>query len=616
MSIITEETKWDASDPESVWIFAESEVQVSDQVLGKGAFGEVRVAKWKNIDVAAKQLYEIEGESHLDAFMQEMRLLSRLRHPNLILFLGVCVNPKTHIPTTILTELMPGSLYNILEDNKVRLQLADILDIALDVATGLDYLHTQSPPIVHRDISAKNILVGGNRAKITDMGQAKVFELSLLSRHSSIPGSMAYCAPEVLTGKYDEKIDIFSFGVLIAHMSTGNYPRIDKREEQRLHAVNTYPVLAKLITECMSFQPAERPTAASICEQLYDIRKNDRHYPPARRLPPQSDVGVMARRWITEQVETRCKDVKLALEQTTRRLAAEEARWRDEADRADNHVKVIASRESTISEIKEALAQQVRNAEVAEIKLKELEIARDRSESLLKSANNQIAQLLEETEAQCSVLKVKDAELHSSKQQIVHCGKLIDDLSKQLRISKDNEAALSMKDQESLLTIEMQSEQSKELEARLEQAIMRWKKEKELSHSETMRCSKLRSANADLLSKNQRQAFEIEKLTERLDHYDTMSLQEELKARLQDLENDISQQKETIASLEKEKVALEDQKAIVEDNNYRLQETMEESIKSVHEATLKASICAITSVYYTTIHESATISTNYTFLAY
>jgi sterile alpha motif and leucine zipper-containing kinase AZK len=137
--------------------------------IGKGAFGEVRVAKWKNIEIAAKRLYDIEGESHTESFMQEMRLLSRLRHPNLILFLGVCMNEKTNLPTAILTELMPNSLYTLLEDNKIRFQLPDILDIALDISAGLDYLHSHSPVIVHRDISAKNILVGGNRAKITDL---------------------------------------------------------------------------------------------------------------------------------------------------------------------------------------------------------------------------------------------------------------------------------------------------------------------------------------------------------------------------------------------------------------------------------------------------------------
>lgn len=95
--------------------------------------------------------------------MLEMSLLAKLRHPNLVLFIGVCYDSATNRPTTILTELMPTSLYNILEDLSVKLGLADILDIAHDVATGIDYLHSHSPIITHRDISSKNILVGGNR---------------------------------------------------------------------------------------------------------------------------------------------------------------------------------------------------------------------------------------------------------------------------------------------------------------------------------------------------------------------------------------------------------------------------------------------------------------------
>ena len=119
-----------------------------------------------------------------DSFMQEMKLLSQLRHPNLILFLGVCYNEETQLPTTILTELMPSNLYTILEENKIKLTLPDILDISIDIISGLHFLHNHSPCIIHRDISAKNILIGGNKAKITDLGQSKIFSNSVLSRQT------------------------------------------------------------------------------------------------------------------------------------------------------------------------------------------------------------------------------------------------------------------------------------------------------------------------------------------------------------------------------------------------------------------------------------------------
>jgi len=144
------------------------------------------------------------------------------------------------------------------------------------------------------------------------------------------------------------------------------------------------------------------------------------------------------------------------------------------ADRADFLTKAAAIKDSTILELKNALASQTSQTEECEKKLIGLQKTFDKSENMLKSANSQIAQLLEETDAQCSVLKIKDSELDHLKRQQVHSGKVIEDISKQLRISKENDAARAVKEQESQIAIEMQSEQCKELEVRLEQAIMRW----------------------------------------------------------------------------------------------------------------------------------------------
>lgn len=153
---------------------------------------------------------------------QEIEVLAKLRHPNLVLFIGVCLDRNP----IILTEILTCSLYDLIEVKKSTLDLGDILDIGIDIAHGLNYLHNHNPTIVHRDISAKNILLGGSRAKIADLGQSKLFGDSILSRQTGMPGAMAYSAPEVLTGKYSEKIDIFSYGILLCQMITLEYPRI------------------------------------------------------------------------------------------------------------------------------------------------------------------------------------------------------------------------------------------------------------------------------------------------------------------------------------------------------------------------------------------------------
>jgi serine/threonine protein kinase len=287
---------------EPEWVFPSHEIQITEAILGRGAYGEVRVGKWRNIEVACKRLHtvsgsEVDARAMIDGLQQEMAILSKLRHPNLVLFLGVCTDRAADntavVPTVILTELMPCSLYDILEVHKVELSLAEIIDISLDIAHGLQYLHSHIPPIVHRDISSKNILIGGNKAKIADLGQAKIFGSTLMSRQTSMPGAMAYSAPEVLTGKYTAKIDVFSFGVLLIQLSTGQYPRIEKREEQLEQSCAKYPPLAQMMTSCVAFHPDSRPTTVEICAALNAVKSNDRFYPAARRLPPLSDLGVM-----------------------------------------------------------------------------------------------------------------------------------------------------------------------------------------------------------------------------------------------------------------------------------------------------------------------------------
>jgi serine/threonine protein kinase len=307
----------------SEWVFPLSELKLTDHVLGRGAYGEVRVGKWRNISVACKKLHDFSSNSDLqdvlDGMKQEMDMLSKLRHPNLVLFLGVCCDddndltrlnsPLSRLPSIILTELMPCSLYDLLEVDKVHLSMAEILDISLDVSYGLQYLHSYNPAIIHRDISSKNILIGGNKAKIADLGQAKVFGTSAMSRQTSMPGAFAYSAPEVMTGRYSTKIDVFSFGVLLIQLVLSEYPRIEKREDQLIRACTAHPQLASLMTTCVSFQPDDRPPIEEASEFLEDIKRNDRYYPPARRLPPQSDLGVMARKWMNDQIDTTCQAV-------------------------------------------------------------------------------------------------------------------------------------------------------------------------------------------------------------------------------------------------------------------------------------------------------------------
>lgn len=550
------------------WSFSENELILSDTILGRGAFGEVRIAKWRNVDIAAKRLHHLSSSNNngsdskgeisesdkqtiYDSFKAEMKTLSRLRHPNLVLFLGVAYNSKQQ-PTTILTELMPCSLYDILETKKIRLTLPEILDVSLDVISGLVYLHNHHPQIIHRDISSKNILIGGNKAKLADLGQAKIFDSSTLSRQTSMPGAMAYSAPEVLTGKYSSKIDIFSFGVLLVQMCCYEYPRIDRREDQLKKACMNHIPLVDILLGTMNYQPADRPSADSVHATLLSIITNDRFYPPTRRLLPYNEIGILANKVIENTIEEKCKDTKIILEHTTRRLEAETHRWRDEATRNETLEKTITSLKSDCAVNQETINRLKREIDVIKQKNttleKELDESRNENQNLTINLNNSTKR---SEESSITIEKLKQDNLHLAKRLKENEDRVesLENIRSQLEgdLSNAKETEIELKHH-----LEMQVDHSRELDIRLEQALVRWKQEKELASKEAERFGRLRQNCAELADKNNRLTEEVDRLVKRLQLYDSLPMPDEIKTRLKDLDNDLRKmQSKNIELLEK-----------------------------------------------------------------
>ena len=209
-------------------------------LLGRGAFGEVRRGLWQGLPVAVKTLHALvpgmsaagagadadaaaaaaATDALAAALLSEIKTLASLRHPNLLLLVGLGFDRVTRRPAALLTALADGSVFDLLHGpGRLAAPLDEhhALRIALDVARGLAYLHGRADPIVHRDLSARNVLLDGGRAVIGDLGQAKVLG-GALARHSNssaagaaahdanqltaMPGAMVYAAPEVLTGRY------------------------------------------------------------------------------------------------------------------------------------------------------------------------------------------------------------------------------------------------------------------------------------------------------------------------------------------------------------------------------------------------------------------------------
>ena len=245
------------------WVIQKDEVQMTEEILGTGGWGEVKVGIFRGIKVAVKCLHQvILSEYNLDLFSREMNIASRIRHPNLLLFIAATRvgNP------VIVTELMTTSLRKQLE--KTPLTHPQILSIGHDIAAALNYLHLWKPePIIHRDVSSANVLLEQMhgeqwKGKLCDYGSANF----LHQIRTIAPGSPAYAAPEALSPKlHSPKMDVYSFGVLCIEMVTRRLPfGVISEQIERIQL----PSVKSLVEHCTAHDPQSRPTIEQV---LHDI---------------------------------------------------------------------------------------------------------------------------------------------------------------------------------------------------------------------------------------------------------------------------------------------------------------------------------------------------------
>ncbi|KAI9088427.1 hypothetical protein K1719_029876 [Acacia pycnantha] len=205
-----------------------------NRVIGKGGFGTVYRGIFPDgIEVAVKKLQRqgLEGERE---FRAEMEVLSGngfgWPHPNLVTLYGWCLNGSDKI---LVYEYMEGGSLEDFVTDRTRLTWKRRLEIAIDVARALVYLHHECfPPIVHRDVKASNVLLDKHgKAKVTDFGLARVVENGVSHVTTMVAGTVGYVAPEYgQTWKATTKGDVYSFGVLAMELATGR-KAVDGGEE-------------------------------------------------------------------------------------------------------------------------------------------------------------------------------------------------------------------------------------------------------------------------------------------------------------------------------------------------------------------------------------------------
>lgn len=219
----------------------------------------------------------------LAEFKREVRIMQRLRHPNVVLFMGAVTRPPN---LSIITEFLPrGSLYRIIHRPHCQIDEKRRIKMALDVAKGMNCLHTSIPTIVHRDLKSPNLLVDEDwNVKVCDFGLSRLKHNTFLSSKSTA-GTPEWMAPEVLRNENsNEKCDVYSFGVILWELATLRLPWSGMNPMQVVGAVGFQnrrldipkdldPLVGRIIWECWQTDPNLRPSFAQLTVALKPLQR-------------------------------------------------------------------------------------------------------------------------------------------------------------------------------------------------------------------------------------------------------------------------------------------------------------------------------------------------------
>ena len=303
-------------------------VRITGIRIGAGAYGSVEEVAIPGAICAAKKIHDFfQDTAQVPAvairkasaqFVRECQLMSTLRHPHIVQFLGVCFLPGSRLPALVM-ERLQTSLHDLLDPvidpppPKPFFPLSLKCSILQNVSNGLAYLHEQSPPIIHRDLSARNVLLNSALvAKIADLGVARIIPRVGAATMTMAPGAGIYMPPEALEdkpedenndeeqeetrAKYDASIDVFSFGVVAIFTLSQTFPcnllatayrecgrllartELERRERYMRMIYSelreNHPLL-QMIERCLDF-PENRPNIREVAHLLEQARAESR----------------------------------------------------------------------------------------------------------------------------------------------------------------------------------------------------------------------------------------------------------------------------------------------------------------------------------------------------
>ena len=277
--------------------------------IGRGSYAIVEEYDFQGLSCVGKSIHQSlydsastrERETMLERFEGECEILSQLRHPHIVQFLGVHFNEGSPLPV-LLMERLHSTLADCV-DRYGKLPEECCYSVLRDIGVGLRYLHGHTPnPIIHRDLTANNVLVTPDMsAKISDLGVARILNLNptRMTQMTACPGTPSYMPPEALVEMpiYSTKMDVFAYGNLMTHVFCGRWPipteifrtnpsnphdmtpltEVQRREPFLNDIGDAHPLMG-LMRECLSNNPSLRP---DIPEALHRVKEVIPQFPPS-----------------------------------------------------------------------------------------------------------------------------------------------------------------------------------------------------------------------------------------------------------------------------------------------------------------------------------------------
>ena len=280
------------------------------QPLGHGSYGAVYKAKCDQLPCAAKILHptildqlDPGAGKIMNRFRQECAFLESIRHPNIVQYLAMTMDPESRLPV-LLMELLDESLAKMLERSQHSLAYYVQVDICHDIALAVAYLHSND--IIHRDLSSNNVLIiAGRRAKVTDFGMSKLAGAAPSMTPVPLtmcPGTLAYMPPEALreSPNYTKKLDCFSEGVIMIQVCTRLWPEPgprtqlipdsrsptgtiempvleQDRRKEHIDMIEPTHAFLPIAMDCFKYQERERPSSEELCQRLAGLKVSG-HY--------------------------------------------------------------------------------------------------------------------------------------------------------------------------------------------------------------------------------------------------------------------------------------------------------------------------------------------------